>query len=102
MGVGDHRAEQQRQVCQGVEVEAQRRAAVGSPEEAHGAGDEADTQGQGGHQVDVAEAAGAEGQLGDRVEQDRIQQDLPSGLVLAADDRHHRHADLFVLVLHQQ
>ena len=45
-----------------------------------------------GDEVGDAEAAGAEGQLGHRVEQDRVEEDLAAGLGLAADDRQHRDA----------
>ena len=42
------------------------------------------------------------GSLCDRVEQHGVEQDLPPCLGLPADDREHRHPDLFVLALHQQ
>ena len=48
------------------------------------------------------EAARAEGQLAHRVEQHRVEQDLAARLGLAAHHRQHRHADLRVLVLHEQ
>ena len=37
-----------------------------------------------------------------REEEDRVEDDLEAGLVLAADDGHHRDAGLRVLVLHEQ
>ena len=44
MDVGDHRAEQQREVGERVQVQAQRRAAIGPPVQAHRPGDEADAR----------------------------------------------------------
>src|SRR6476659_9586636 len=97
-----HREEEQRQVSEREEVGAQRPAPVGAAQQPHGAVDEAGAEGHRSDEILDAEAAGAEGQLGHRIEQDRVEEDLATRLVLAADDRHHRHAGPRVLVLHQQ
>ena len=54
--IGDHRAEQQREVGEREQVQLQRRAAVGAAVQAHGAGDEAEPEQQRGDEVDRAEA----------------------------------------------
>ena len=74
--VGDHRTEEQREVGERVQVQAQRRAPVGTPVQPHRAGDEADPQHERGDEVDDAEASRAEGQLRDGVQEHRVQQDL--------------------------
>src|ERR1700685_4503880 len=76
--VRDHRTEQQREVQEREQVQLQRRRTVGSPVEAHGEGDERDPEHDRGDEVDAAERADAERQLGDRVKKQAVEQDLAS------------------------
>src|SRR5436190_801251 len=102
LDVGDHRAEEQGQVGEREQVQAQRRAPVGTAAEQPRAADEQGAEDERGDEVDRPQPAGAEGQLGDRPEQDAVEQDLPARLGLAAHDGQHGHADALVLALHEQ
>src|SRR5690606_26770835 len=82
--VRHHRREQQREVGERVEVEAERQAPVGTAVEPDGAGDEEAAEDDRAGEVDEAERARAEGELRDRVEEDRVEDDLPPRLLLAA------------------
>src|SRR4051795_4805601 len=84
VGGDSHREEQGGEIGQGVEVGLQRPAAVARAVEAGGEVDEAGPEEHRGDEVGDAEAAGAEGELGDGVEEDGVEEDLAAGLLLAA------------------
>src|SRR6478735_1158681 len=73
--VEGHGEEEQRQVGEREEVGAQRPTAVGAANQPHGAVDEAGAERHRGEQVLDAEAACAERELGDRVEEDGVEED---------------------------
>src|ERR1700712_3776070 len=65
----DHRREQQREVQHREQVEAQRTRAIGAAVENVRTGEERQSEHHRADQIDHAEAAGAERQLGDSVEE---------------------------------
>src|SRR6266581_3253844 len=69
LDVGDHRAEEQGQVGEREQVQAQRGTPVCAAREQPRAADEQGAEDERGDEVDRAQAAGAERQLGDGVEE---------------------------------
>src|SRR5450755_4983306 len=81
--VRHHHPEQQRQVEQREQVEPQRAAAVGAPVEQHRPADERAPERDRADQIEAAECACAERELRDRIQQQRVEQDLTARLLLA-------------------